>query len=88
VEAAQPRFGDKPLIILTHSVVGHDPELTPAQDAVIFKGWNDGHDRLAALSIRGSNTVVPNSHHYIEIDQPGAVIAAVDKAIAEVRATK
>ncbi|HEY1709704.1 MAG TPA: hypothetical protein VGG10_15655 [Rhizomicrobium sp.] len=45
------------------------------------KAWIGGHDRLAALSRRGSNTIVPVSAHYIEIDQPAAVIAAIRKAI-------
>jgi len=85
VEAAHPSFGDKPLIVLTHSVGFAAPGLTPEQAHSVDAGWKAGHDKLAALSTRGSNTVVPDSHHYIQIDQPKAVIAAVQQAVAAVR---
>jgi len=51
----------------------------------VQKAWSDGHDRLATLSSRGSNMVVRGSSHYIQIDQPKAVIEAVLKVVAEVR---
>jgi hypothetical protein len=78
-------FGDKPLVILTHSKSQPDANFTAAQNAAIQRAWNEGHDRLARLSSRGSNTVVPESGHYIMIDQPKVVIDAVLKAVAEVR---
>ena len=85
VEAVRPDFGDKPLAILTHSKGDPDPKLTPSQNAAIQQSWKDGHDRLAALSRRGSNSVVPESTHYIQIDQPKAVIEAVLRVVAKVR---
>ncbi len=88
VEAAKFGFGDKPLIVLTHSKPIPLPGLTPAQVAAADKAWHDGHDTIAAKSTRGSNTTVPNTGHYIEIDAPGAVIDGVKKVIAEVRAGK
>ena len=77
-------FGDKPLIVLTHSDMSY-PGATPEQTVQIEKAWNLGHDRLAALSTRGSNTVVPGSGHYIQLDQPQAVIDAIQQAIAQLR---
>jgi pimeloyl-ACP methyl ester carboxylesterase len=71
VETANAKFGDKPLVILTR-------DKSPAS-------WNAGHDRLAALSQRGSNTPVPNTSHYIQVDQPKIVIDAVIKAVHDVR---
>ncbi len=88
VEAVRPDFGDKPLAILTHSKNDPNPKLTPSQNAALERFWNQGHDRLAALSRRGSNAVVPGSTHYIQIDQPSAVIDAVLKVVAEVRRTR
>jgi pimeloyl-ACP methyl ester carboxylesterase len=88
VEAARPQFGDKPLAILTHSKSEPDTHITAAQNAAREQAWKEGHDRLAALSRRGSNQVVPESTHYIQIDQPKAVIAAVLKAVAEVRSAR
>jgi pimeloyl-ACP methyl ester carboxylesterase len=71
VEKANASFGDKPLTILTR-------DKSPAS-------WNAGHDKLAALSRRGSNTAVPNTSHYIQVDQPKSVIDAVIKAVRNVR---
>lgn len=88
VEAAKFTFGDKPLIVLTHSKPIPLPGLTPAQVAATDKAWSDGHDVIATKSTRGSNTVVPNTGHYIEIDAPDAAIAAVKKVVTEVRTGK
>ena len=85
VEAAQPAFGDKPLLILTHSKADPDSHISSSQNAAREQAWNEGHNRLAALSNRGSNKIVPNSTHYIQIDQPQAVIDAVFQAVSEAR---
>lgn len=86
LDAAPPNFGDKPLVVLTAGRGATYPGLTPAQNAAMQQSWVAGHDRLAALSTRGSNTLVPNSAHTIQHDQPQAVIDAIDKAIAQIRA--
>ena len=86
IEAAMPNFGDKPLVILTHGNAAPYPGMSDAQNAAIDKAWSDGHDRLAALSTHGSNTVVPGSDHAIQRDHPQAVIDAVLKTVALVRA--
>jgi len=85
IMAAHPAsFGDKPLIVLTHSDMTY-PGATPEQTVQIEKAWHQGHDRLAALSTRGSNTVVPGSGHYIQLDQPQAVIDAIRQAVTQLR---
>ena len=63
---------------------GHS-HITARQNAAVDQAWKEGHDRLATLSSRGSNTVVPNISHYIQIDQPKAVIDAALKAVSQVR---
>jgi pimeloyl-ACP methyl ester carboxylesterase len=85
IEAVAPSFGDKPLIVLTHGIAESYPGLNAAQNAAIEKSWMEGHDKLAALSTHGSNTVVPDSHHSIQRDHPQAVIDAINKALAEIR---
>ncbi len=85
LDANPANFGDKPLIVLTHGHMNY-PGVTPRQNALIEKAWLAGHERLAALSRRGSNTVVPGSGHFIQLDQPQAVIDAVNRAIAGLRA--
>jgi len=86
LEAVTQGFGDKPLIVLTSSKPIIGAGLKPEWSAAVDQAWKAGHDKLAALSTRGSNTVVPDSAHTIQHDQPQAVIDAVKKALAEVRA--
>lgn len=84
--AAHPAsFGDKPLIVLTHSRMAY-PGVTAQQTEEIERAWRTGHDRLAALSSNGSNTVVPDSGHYIHLDQPLAVIVSIEQAVDRLRA--
>ena len=85
LEAVTASFGDKPLIVLTRSKAQNNPGLTPEQSAAIDRAWKAGHDKLATLSTRGSNTVVPDSGHNIQHDQPQAVIDAVKRAVTEIR---
>ena len=73
------------LIVLTRGNPQDTPGLNAAQNEAVNRAWAEGHDRLAALSSRGSNRVVPNSGHYIQIDQPQAVIDAVTSAVTQIR---
>jgi hypothetical protein len=71
-------LGDPPLIVLTAS--RHPAALVDftAQDqAKYYDYWKRGHDRLAALSSDGSNVLVPGSGHFIQRDQPAAVVRYV-----------
>jgi hypothetical protein len=85
LEAVTANFGDKPLIVLTRGNEIGNPGFTAEQSAAMNQAWKAGHDRLAALSTHGSNTVVPGSGHYIQYDQPQAVIDAVKRAVTEIR---
>lgn len=48
--------------------------------------WQDGHRQLAESSTRGRWTIVEGAGHFIQLDQPRAVVAAIEEVIAEVRA--
>jgi pimeloyl-ACP methyl ester carboxylesterase len=85
LEAVTASFGDKPLVVLTRGTSWNLPGITPEQNAAVDQAWKAGHDRLAALSTHGSNAVVPGSGHFIQYDQPQAVIDAVKRAITEIR---
>lgn len=78
-------FDDKPLIVLTRGNQEGAPGVPAASVAAIEAAWKAGHDRIAALSARGVSKVVPNTGHYIQIDQPEAVIDAVRRVVDEVR---
>jgi len=85
LEAAPTNFGDKPLIVLTRGKEVGNPGFTAEQSAAMNRAWKAGHEKLAALSTHGTDTVVPDSSHYIQYDQPQAVIDAVKRAVSEIR---
>jgi pimeloyl-ACP methyl ester carboxylesterase len=95
---ARRRYGDMPLIVLT---AGRDESVilqmfrrdTPAELAQLRKqvaqylrdAWVPAHDAYAALSRRGRNQLVPDSGHNIEINEPAAVISAINEVLNEIR---
>jgi pimeloyl-ACP methyl ester carboxylesterase len=70
-------LGATPLAVLTRSRMARLPGLSEAEAKAAEGAWQTGHDRLAKLSTTGSNAVVPNSGHFIQIDQPDAVLREV-----------
>jgi pimeloyl-ACP methyl ester carboxylesterase len=87
LEQVKISFGDKPLTVLTRSKF-YDPDATAEQLAAQRKRWTAGHDRIAALSERGKNVLVPNSNHEIQIAQPTVVVSAVRSVVTELRQEK
>jgi pimeloyl-ACP methyl ester carboxylesterase len=86
-EAAVRRaFGDMPLIVLTGSSTPRNQTDDDATARAFREHWMAGHRALAARSTRGKWLVVPNSGHFIQLDQPQAVIAAIKEVVADVRA--
>jgi pimeloyl-ACP methyl ester carboxylesterase len=82
-------YGDMPLVVLTATI---DQKLPPnvsppskEQLAAFHAEWERGHDEIAALSTRGVNRRVPDATHYIQYDQPQAVIDAVDEVVEAAR---
>jgi pimeloyl-ACP methyl ester carboxylesterase len=78
-------FGDRPLIVLTRGNQEGAPGVPPTSVAAMEIAWKAGHDRVAALSTRGISVVVPNTGHYIQIEQPGTVTDAIRRVVADVR---
>jgi pimeloyl-ACP methyl ester carboxylesterase len=54
------------------------------QAAVYFRALASGRDALAKLSTRGRNQLVPDSGHFIQLDDPTVVLAAINRVLAEV----
>lgn len=70
-------FGDKPLIVLTHGIYDM---AEPYGELRYFE--STGLDRqTAVLSTRGVQRMVPSTRHYIQIDNPQAVVDAVDQIL-------
>lgn len=76
-------YGDLPLAVLTSETepLGALPVEQPERKTALEKLWNDDHDRLAALSRRGSNQTVPGSGHQIALEHPDAVAAAISAVL-------
>lgn len=83
-------LGNRPLIALTHSTPP-SPEMLRAMEITAPQGnrleatWRELQREEASWSTRGSNAIVPNASHYIQFDQPQAVIAAVREVVEQVR---
>lgn len=78
-------LGAMPLAILTRGNSEALSGLTTDEIAKAELAWRDGHDRLAKLSKAGSNVIVPHSGHFIQLDQPEAVIETVLRIANDVR---
>ncbi|MBK8250896.1 MAG: alpha/beta fold hydrolase [Gemmatimonadetes bacterium] len=78
-------LGDVPLVVLTASTMqgpGMPPELAERFHAV----WVTLNQEIATYSTRGQQRTVPGTTHYIQRDQPHAVIDAVNGMVRELRA--
>ncbi len=82
LDATHPSFGDKPVIVLTPAFKASAPADVKAGAAL----WSKQHDILAKLSSHGSNRVIQDTGHFIQIDQPNAVVDAVRTVVTEARA--
>jgi pimeloyl-ACP methyl ester carboxylesterase len=84
----QRRYGDMPLIVLTaggHPMPPGMPADVREQAALYFRALASGHDAYAALSRRGRNQLVPDSGHFVQIENPAVVLAAINSVLAEIR---
>lgn len=84
----QRHYGDMPLIVLTsgqHPTPPTMPAGVREQAAQYFQALAAGHAALAALSTRGRDQLIPDSGHFIQFDNPAAVLAAISRVLAEVR---
>jgi pimeloyl-ACP methyl ester carboxylesterase len=81
-------YGDMPLIVLTagrHPMPPGVPADVREQAAVYFRALASAHDAYAALSTRGHNQLVPDSAHFIQLENPIAVIEAINHVLAEIK---
>ncbi|CAN5892060.1 alpha/beta hydrolase [soil metagenome] len=78
---ARALLGDLPLVVLSAGVRTAPP--LPTDEAQAFlASLEAGQDALVALSSRGVRRHIADSGHNIQIDRPGAVVAAVAEVIA------
>lgn len=83
--AATPSLGNMPLVVLSHDPEKPSSEFPPDLAKPINESWEKMQEEMAHLSTRGTQTIVKNSAHYIQIDQPEVVIDAVHSVVEQVR---
>jgi pimeloyl-ACP methyl ester carboxylesterase len=88
---ASGTLGDKPLIVLSAGEVDQPPVLPRGVrqrdvDDLHETFVHDLHPREARLSTRGQQIIVPDSHHMIPLERPGAIVSAVQQVCAAVSA--
>ncbi len=86
-------LGDLPLLVLSQDTgrpldpaMRDDPELA-AHDRALRQAWDPLQQSLARASTRGQRQVVRGSGHLIQSDRPQAMIDAVTRFVATLRAT-
>jgi pimeloyl-ACP methyl ester carboxylesterase len=82
---AQRSYGALPLTVLTAANDIGDSPLPAAEMREVNRVWTAGHDRLAHLSSVGVNFVVTHSEHFIQLDRPPVVTAAVAEVVSQAR---
>ena len=88
LDADGPLFGDRPVVVLragntTQSWADLPPELAATFDEI----WYAGQQELADESTAGSVVEVPGSGHEIQVDQPAAVVDAIESVLAAAAAS-
>jgi pimeloyl-ACP methyl ester carboxylesterase len=89
-EVVNPKrnYGDMPLIVLTagrHPIPPSMPADVREQAALYFRTLASANDAYAALSTRGRNHPVPDSGHLIQLENPAAVIEAINSVLAQIK---
>jgi len=79
-------LGDLPLVVLSHDPEKPSAELPPDLAKSTNEAWEKMQEELGHLSTRGTQTIVKDSGHYIQLDEPEAVIAAIHSVVEQARA--
>ena len=83
--AASDSLGDLPLIVLSHDPDKPSADLPPVLAKPTNEAWEKMQEDLAHLSTHGTQEIVKNSSHYIQIDRPDVVVDAVRRVVEQAR---
>ena len=70
-------LGSMPLLVLTHGLW----DMSDPTGEVDYQSWRQAHALTAALSRRGTQEMVPNARHNIQVDNPAAVVDAIERVL-------
>lgn len=85
LRASRGSMGDKPLVVLTHGKESREPGMSPELAAQLAQAWREMQSELPALSSDSLHFVGRNSGHFIQMDEPRLVSAAVGAVVDAVR---
>ena len=85
--AAAGNLDDLPLAVLSHDPEKPSAEFPPELAKATNETWEKMQEELARLSTRGSQTIAKGSAHYIQLDRPDVVIAAIRNIWDQARAS-
>jgi len=87
--ASRRSYGAMPVIVLTRGDYDKDmpPDFTAQDRAAMKSVWEGLHAEMAALSTSGEQRHVAGAGHYIQRDNPEAVLTAIADVVAKVRQT-
>jgi pimeloyl-ACP methyl ester carboxylesterase len=78
-------FSPKPLIVLTATLTAPMPRFSAGQRAQLEEDHRTLQARMRLLSRNSKQILVPNSGHYVHLDRPDIVIAAIREVVTAVR---
>lgn len=77
-------LGNRPLVVLTHGLY----DMSEDNSEIHYLSWRMGHAQTAALSTRGTQVMVANTNHNIQVERPQAIVDAIDKVLDMLAATR
>ena len=82
--AGEAPLGDIPMLVLTHGLW----DMSDPTSEVDYQSWRQAHVLTAALSKRGTQEMVPNARHNIQIDNPQAIVDAIERVLKMLPVTR
>jgi pimeloyl-ACP methyl ester carboxylesterase len=83
--AATESFADRPVVVLTAGRFPPNPDRSQDEIRQVRELRLQLQEELAALSTNGDHRMVDDAAHFIQLDAPEAVTAAVEDVVAAVR---
>jgi len=84
-----PSIGDRPLVVLAHGkVLPAPPGVSPALGNELDAVWRSMQADLPKLSTNSAFVVVEDAGHFIQLDRPEVVVAAIREVVAAARARR
>ncbi len=75
--AGNAPLGSIPMLVLTHGLW----DMSDTTSELDYHSWRQAHVLTAALSTRGAQEMVPRARHNIQIDNPAAVVDAIERVL-------